>query len=378
MIPVDVDRGSTIHHIKLQIERVSKIKVDQQRLLYMGQALNNDRSLAYYNIQDMASLVLEQQATPRQFWISMVYFSSFVSLGLFMGSPGPILQDLEAQTSTNLTVISYVFSARAIGYVIGSILCGLLSDRFASHFAAHGQFSSPCYPFRPHHLFGLCLLILSLCMSAIPYIHNIEALTMIISVSGICCGGIDCFGNVLLLSLYDTDNEHDHLVAPYMQLLHFSFAIGAFLSPLLIQISFEHFDDDYATALWIMSGLALLSGAVLLFIPTPLRKQRPRSDENSVRNNTEDTQNSLRPGPMAHHPSVSMLSADRDRRAGTSQYGSFNQSGYSESNQSIDRRRFSPSDSPLGGPGSASKRRYRIFVILCCALFLGVYVGSEV
>eukprot|EP01083_Nonionella_stella_P213111 768896_1 len=188
MIDLDIDRNSTILNVKRKIKERELISIEQQKLLYIGRTLSDSCTLAYYNIQNTDSLVLRKQATRRQFWISFVYFGSFIGLGLFMGSPGPILRDLEYQTNSNLGSISFVFSARAIGYIIGSIIFGLISDKYASHYEKYNKFENSCLPFRPHHLFGICLILLSLCMSLLIYIHNISTLTILISLTGICSG----------------------------------------------------------------------------------------------------------------------------------------------------------------------------------------------
>eukprot|EP00484_Ammonia_sp_Unknown_P028014 CAMPEP_0197047412 /NCGR_PEP_ID=MMETSP1384-20130603/22924_1 /TAXON_ID=29189 /ORGANISM="Ammonia sp." /LENGTH=600 /DNA_ID=CAMNT_0042479327 /DNA_START=96 /DNA_END=1898 /DNA_ORIENTATION=- len=411
-IDLYVNETDTIGWIKRQISEQQSISVSQQRLLYRGKALDNEQSVAYYNMRDLDNLILQRQATSRQFWISLVYFGSFVGLGLFMGAPGPILKQLEQQTNSTLAAVSFVFSARAIGYIIGSIVFGLLSDKYASYYREHGEFTSPCWPCRPHHLYGICLMVLSVCMSLIIYVHNIESLTIIMAITGMCSGGIDCFGNVLLLSLFDTDNEKDDLVAPYMQFLHFAFAIGAFLSPLIIELSFViSADSSYRIAFWIMSGEAVLFGLLILFITTPLRHKAALHSALSTAS-THTVSNAQHIGVTVVPPVQQHSAADADERSSilsdnksdhhggkqprqqgppqrASSYGSFDQSasaqhgGAGHGNEASMGTNTSDGEHTSSSNSSASNAQcrhlcYRIFVVLSCAFFLAVYVGSEV
>ena len=388
MMEFDIDRNATILDLKSMIkesvqERESiSISISQQKLLFMGRRLDNHQSLAYYNINDRNSLVLKRQATSTQFWISFVYFGSFIGLGLFMGSPGPILKELQVQTSSSLGYISFVFSARAIGYIIGSIIFGLISDKYASYYNKYGKFNSPCYPFRPHHLFGICLIILSTCMSVLSQITDIISLIILMSITGICSGGIDCFGNVLLLSLFDTDNEKDNLVAPYMQLLHFAFAIGAFLSPLVIQLSYEALGGSYQAGFWIMSAEAVIFGVIILFIATPLRKRRDGSSSQGAMSLNGTSGHGIHMRQRTNDSSqistenISIVSSDRKQQV---TYGSFDQSGSGGSQYGGGNESAVDDDGTSASSNEQRKRfLYKIFIVLSCAIFLGIYVGSEV
>lgn len=387
MMEFGVDRNATILDLKSMIKDRASISISQQKLLFTGRRLDNKQSLAYYNIGDKNSLVLKRQATSRQFWISFIYFGSFIGLGLFMGSPGPILKELQIQTNSTLGYISFVFSARAIGYIIGSIIFGLISDKYASYYNKYGKFNSPCFPFRPHHLFGICLIILSACMSVLFLITDIVSLIILMSITGICSGGIDCFGNVLLLSLFDTDNEKDNLVAPYMQLLHFAFAIGAFLSPLVIQLSYDILDGSYQAGFWIMSAEAIIFGIIILFIATPLRKRREGSSTGVMSINGGGNMGHglhMRQRTNDSQVSTENISITSDRKQQVT-YGSFDQSGSGGSQYGVNII-AGGNESGIDDDGNTSissneqRKRflYKIFIVLSCAIFLGIYVGSEV
>src|ERR1041385_7532004 len=61
--------------------------------------------------------------------LTAAYYASFLALGLTVGSLGPTLPSLANQTHVGLSEISYLFTARSMGYVLGSVKGGHLFDR---------------------------------------------------------------------------------------------------------------------------------------------------------------------------------------------------------------------------------------------------------
>jgi FHS family Na+ dependent glucose MFS transporter 1 len=61
------------------------------------------------------------------------YYASFVAIGLTTSSLGPTLLGLATQTSSDIAQLGFLFIARALGYLVGSLIGGRLYDRLPGH-----------------------------------------------------------------------------------------------------------------------------------------------------------------------------------------------------------------------------------------------------
>lgn len=173
------------------------------------------------------------------------YYAAFVGLGLAMASLGPTLPGLAENTKTQLSEISFLFTARSMGYLLGSLLGGRLYDRMPGH-----------------PLISVMLLLMAGMLGLAPLMPLLGLLTLVLLVLGLAEGTVDVGGNTLLVWV------HRHRVGPYMNALHFFFGVGAFISPIII-----------AQALLVSGGitwgywtLALLMVPVALYVlrlPSP-------------------------------------------------------------------------------------------------------------
>ncbi|XP_063523162.1 sodium-dependent glucose transporter 1 isoform X2 [Pongo pygmaeus] len=120
--------------------------------------------------------------------------ASFLGLGLSVAILGPTFQDLATNVNRSISSLSFIFVGRALGYLSGSVIGGFLVD-VMNYFLLLG-------------------------------------------------------GNVLILAIWGDKG------APHMQALHFSFAFGAFLAPLLAKLALgptvsaeNHTESDFHPAL---------------------------------------------------------------------------------------------------------------------------------
>eukprot|EP01083_Nonionella_stella_P207793 754537_1 len=107
-----------------------------------------------------------------------MYCWGFFALGIFTSAPGPILPSLMSQVNVSLATISYIFSARAIGFVIGSVVSGYVMDRYQKFLTSHENntkyllkknetihsylWSLPkwnCWPLSAHNVFTISIII---------------------------------------------------------------------------------------------------------------------------------------------------------------------------------------------------------------------------
>nr|XP_021494429.1 sodium-dependent glucose transporter 1C-like isoform X2 [Meriones unguiculatus] len=95
-------------------------------------------------------------------------------------------------------------------------------------------------------LLGVSMLATTVGLYLIPFCKKAIILIVMMSVFGASAGVVDTGGNVLILNLWGDKG------APHMQALHFSFALGAFLAPLLAKLAWgtaasaqNHSESDF-------------------------------------------------------------------------------------------------------------------------------------
>jgi MFS transporter, FHS family, Na+ dependent glucose transporter 1 len=142
---------------------------------------------------------------------TFAYYGAFIGLGLISASLGPTLPGLAAQTQTELREISFLFTTRATGYMLGSLLGGRLYDRMPGH-----------------PVMAIALLVMGAGMVAAPLLPLLWVLALVLLGIGIAEGTLDVGGNTLLVWV------HRARVGPFMNGLHFFFGVGAFLAPIVI------------------------------------------------------------------------------------------------------------------------------------------------
>ncbi|XP_057208180.1 sodium-dependent glucose transporter 1-like [Triplophysa rosa] len=160
-----------------------------------------------------------------RWFVSIALYASALVLGMAISVLGPTLEDLASNVNKSISNLSYIFVGRSAGYAGGSLLGGILFDIVS-----------------PHMLLGLSLLITSSGMFGTPFCKNAWLLTALISSVGVSMGVIDTGGNVLIL---DTWGEQ---AGPHLQAFHFSFAAGAFVSPIIAKLLFGHKPGKNASA----------------------------------------------------------------------------------------------------------------------------------
>ncbi|XP_047413429.1 sodium-dependent glucose transporter 1C-like [Sciurus carolinensis] len=153
-------------------------------------------------------------ASVLRWFTTVIVYAAFLGLGMTVAILGPTFQDLARNVNRNISSLSEIFVGRAFGYLSGSVLGGILFDCM-NHFL----------------LLGMSLVATTVGLYIIPFCKKAVLLIVMMSVFGVSFGMLDTGGNVLILDIWGDEG------APHMQALHFSFALGAFLAPLLAKLA---------------------------------------------------------------------------------------------------------------------------------------------
>jgi FHS family Na+ dependent glucose MFS transporter 1 len=186
---------------------------------------------------------------------TIAYYVSFIALGMTTASLGPTLPGLAEHTNTRLGEISFLFTARALGYLLGSMRGGRWYDRKPGHRVA-----------------ALMLLLMAGMMVLIPTLPLLWILAAALLALGFGEGTLDVGCNTLLVWV------HREGVGPFMNALHFFFGIGSFLAPIIIAQAIL-LSGDITWAYWALAILVLPAAAVLWRLSSPEIPPAARSEQ---------------------------------------------------------------------------------------------------
>lgn len=185
-------------------------------------------------------------AKPTSHWPKTIaYFALLAVIGMETASLGPTLRDLARQTHTQLGAISYLFTAHALGYMLGSFFGGRLYDRVPGH-----------------PVMAAMLALMAAMLALIPLIPTLWLLAASWLLLGVSGGSLDVGGNTLLVWV------HGRQVGPYMNALHFFFGVGSFLAPLIVGWALA-FSGGITSAYWMLALLVLPVAIWLLRLQSP-------------------------------------------------------------------------------------------------------------
>jgi len=179
--------------------------------------------------------ILSAHADPQEFKKFLTNAVCFISLGLGTASLGPILPFLADNVRVSIGQISFVFTAQNLGYLLGSVGGSWLYDHFKSH-----------------KLMAFSLGLMVVMGLLIPLMSWYYALLVVLLFFGLGLGTIDAGGNLNLMWLLQSR------VGPFMNALHFSFGLGAFLSPIIISYVMAWSGGSLMWAMWAL---------VILYLP---------------------------------------------------------------------------------------------------------------
>ena len=181
-------------------------------------------------------LFMRQESTRRTFG----YYLLFSSMGMDIGILGPLLPSLAQQTQVSLAQIGLVFLAGSVGYLIGTTFAGQIFDHI-----------------RGHPALGYAQILVAGCVALIPLVPWFWVLFLLEILKGIAQGTVNNGSNTLLVW------THGARVGPYMNGLHFTFGLGAFLSPILVAQALR-FGLGYQWVFWVLAVFMGVAGLRVL------------------------------------------------------------------------------------------------------------------
>lgn len=191
---------------------------------------------------------------------TLSYYLVFISLGLGLGIVGPALPSLAEQTDSTLGAIGSLLLLSAGGGMLGTALSGRIYDRIKNG----------------HLVLGLAQLTTVFTLALMPLAPSLPVLLVIAFVSGFPTGVINNGANILLMW------THKKEAGPYVNGLHFSFGIGAFLAPTIFAQILK-LGGTYQHTYWVLAGIALPIALWVLFLsnaPDPAEELDNKADSN--------------------------------------------------------------------------------------------------
>lgn len=190
--------------------------------------------------------------------LSFIYLLLFCILGYTSSYIGAILYTLQLNTSTNIGVISFIFSFRSIGFVFGS--------GAATYFLSKNTINT-------HKILSIIILISIIPLIWIIFIEDIISLYILITIQGFTMGYFETSLTTYLTLLY----SDKLLIENALKNLHFYFGVGSFISPLLIQLAIlssskPNQSSDFSYSFIFIAGLSIFPAFLLFFLPTPTKQ----------------------------------------------------------------------------------------------------------
>ncbi|MDX5433866.1 MAG: MFS transporter [Halomonas sp.] len=177
--------------------------------------------------------------------VTLTYFVAFIAIGMCVGLLGPALPHLAVMTGSGMGQIAILFTARALGTMLGSVLSGLLIDRFDGH-----------------RVLAAMLLLLAAGLAAVPFSQALALLTAVMFLLGLAEVSVNAGANTLLLW------THGPASPPWISALHFCFGLGNMLVPLVL-VAVLHLQLSFAWAFWLVALYVVLLLLPLLRLPSP-------------------------------------------------------------------------------------------------------------
>ncbi|XP_046573169.1 sodium-dependent glucose transporter 1A-like [Haliotis rubra] len=169
---------------------------------------------------------LKHSGYRRKFLHTIVLFLSFAVLGVCDTIHYPAFLDLALITGTNIEQASVFYTAMSVGGLVGSVVMGFLFDKLTNH-----------------RLFLLAASNIggAVTLAAIPWSSNYHLTIFIFFINYVFNLAFDTGTHADLLNTWGKDGKM------FLQFLHFSYALGTILSPLIAEPFLAELGGDNST-----------------------------------------------------------------------------------------------------------------------------------
>ena len=182
---------------------------------------------------------------PATYRVTAAYFAAYIALGLTVGSLGPTLPSLAEQTHVGLGAISYLFTARSMGYALGAVRGGKMFDRHAGN-----------------PVIAVMLFAMSIMMTLVPVVPKLWLLLIVMLMLGAAEAALDV-GAITLMAWV-----HGNRVVPFMNAMHSFFGVGALVAPIIVaQTALLTYPTT--TGYFVIAALLLPVAAHIFRLPSP-------------------------------------------------------------------------------------------------------------
>lgn len=165
---------------------------------------------------------------------------------------GPSLSTLRDRTGSSISEIGSLFLALQLGFIIGSIVAGRVLDRFDGH-----------------RVYATGFILVAGALMTVPMATSLTALLCVMVAIGLASSLSDVTANTLLMWHL---GEH---VGRAMNLLHFSFGVGALIAPVVVALGVN-------SAARLGGAFALVMAVWALGVPSPVAPQVRRQDQSTA------------------------------------------------------------------------------------------------
>ena len=186
----------------------------------------------------LTSLVSRLGLPTKSLRVVTTYYLSYIALGTVTPALGPSLPFLAERAGVSLDVASILFSAKALGFMLGSFVVGRTLERLPSH-----------------GVIQAALLVMALSMLSLSLAPAFIFMFIVLLVGGFFTAWLDVGSNILIVW------QLKEKVPPFLTGLHFIWGFGALASPLIIvqlQLRTGSLLAPFAVIALIVSASALL------------------------------------------------------------------------------------------------------------------------